>query len=69
MKNKEETDFEMFLFFERTPDLVCIAGKDGYFKKVNQAVIEKLGYSEEELFSKPIFKPKRRKWSISKEFT
>ena len=44
----------MFLFFEMTPDLVCIAGKDGYFIKVNRAVIDKLGYTEEELFSKPI---------------
>jgi len=54
MSNKEKTEFEMFLFFEMTPDLVCIAGKDGYFKKVNYAVINKLGYTEEELFAKPI---------------
>ena len=44
----------MFTFFEMTPDLVCIAGKDGFFKKVNRAVIEKLGYSEEELFARHI---------------
>ena len=54
MGNKQETDLEMFLFFEMTPDLVCIAGKDGYFRKVNQAVIDKLGYTKEELFSRPI---------------
>ena len=47
-------NLEMFQFFEMTPDLVCIAGKDGYFKKVNQAVIDKLGYTSEELFSQPI---------------
>src|SRR5688572_30739850 len=41
-------------FFEMTPDLVCIADKDGYFKKVNRSVIKKLEYSQEELFSKPI---------------
>jgi PAS domain S-box-containing protein len=46
--------FEMFDLFELTPDLVCIAGKNGYFRKVNAAVIDKLGYTEEELFSKPI---------------
>lgn len=54
MNDQEKTELEMFLFFEMTPDLVCIAGKDGYFKKVNRAVIEKLGYTEEELFAKPI---------------
>lgn len=46
--------FELFAFFEMTPDLVCIAGRDGFFKKVNPVVIDKLGYSEKELFSKPI---------------
>jgi PAS domain S-box-containing protein len=37
-----------------TPDLVCIAGKDGYFRKVNRAVVEKLGYTEPELMSLPV---------------
>lgn len=54
MRSKGETESEMFLFFEMTPDLVCIASKEGYFKKINQAVIDKLGYSREELFAKPI---------------
>ena len=44
----------LFAFFELTPDLVCIAGKDGFFKKVNPAVIEKFGYSEQELYAAPI---------------
>lgn len=47
-------DLNMFTLFEMTPDLVCIAGKDGYFRKVNPAVINKLGFTEEELFSRPI---------------
>jgi PAS domain S-box-containing protein len=46
--------FEMFALFEMTPDLVCIAGKDGYLKKVNPAVVAKLGYSEDELYENPI---------------
>jgi len=54
MKYLRETEFEMFLFFEMTPDLVCIAGKDGFFRKVNRAVIEKLEYPKEELFARPI---------------
>jgi|GEM_PF-6499423 len=37
-----------------TPDLVCIAHRNGFFKKVNQAVIDKLGYTEAELMSSPI---------------
>jgi PAS domain S-box-containing protein len=42
------------IFFELIPDLVCIAGFDGYFKKVNPAVKELLGYSYEELYANPI---------------
>jgi PAS domain S-box-containing protein len=49
-----DPEFEMFHFFEMTPDLVCIAGKEGFFKKINPAVINKLGYTKEELFSRPI---------------
>lgn len=41
-------------FFDQTPDLVCIAGYDGFFKKVNPAVPKVLGYSLEELYSRPI---------------
>ncbi len=54
MSAKGKTEYEMFHFFEMTPDLVCVAGKDGYFRKVNRAVIDKLGYTQEELFAKPI---------------
>ncbi len=48
-------EFELSHFFEHTPDFVCIARKDGYFHNVNQAVINKLGYSKEELLARPIF--------------
>ena len=47
-------DFELSAFFDMTPDLVWIADKDGYLKKVNSAVIKKLGYSEVELYSNPV---------------
>jgi PAS domain S-box-containing protein len=54
MENLSSFDADLFAFFEMTPDLVCIAGKDGFFRKVNPAVINKLGYTHEELFASPI---------------
>ena len=50
----KEPGFKLSTFFEMTPDLVCVAGRDGYFKKVNRAVIEKFGYTEQELMARPI---------------
>ncbi len=50
----KSVELELFTLFKMTPDLVCIAGKDGYFRKVNPAVINKLEYTEKELFASPI---------------
>ena len=47
-------NFSFETFFDLTPDLVCVAGYDGYFKKINPAVSNLLEYSLEELYSKPI---------------
>ncbi|MBC8984964.1 PAS domain-containing sensor histidine kinase [Pedobacter sp. N36a] len=46
--------FDTEPFFEVSQDLMCIAGFDGYFKRINPAVSKLLGYSDEELFSRPI---------------
>lgn len=50
----ERSDFKYDLLFDLSPDLLCIAGYDGYFKKVNPAVSKTLGYSMEELYARPI---------------
>lgn len=44
----------LFSFFEMTPDLLCIVNKEGFLIKSNDAVVDKLGYTREELFSKPV---------------
>ena len=49
-----QSDYKYERFFELSPDLLCIAGYDGYFKKINRAVSDLLGYSMEELYSRPI---------------
>jgi PAS domain S-box-containing protein len=46
--------FDLEYFFELSPDLLCVAGYDGYFKKINPAVPKTLGYTYDELFSRPI---------------
>lgn len=46
--------YDLELFFNHSADLLCIAGFDGYFRKINPALINVLGYSKKELFEKPI---------------
>ncbi len=54
----KRTTKQMYLqlepLFEQSTDCLCIADYDGYFVKTNPAFVELLGYSEEELGSKPI---------------
>lgn len=46
--------FDLDLFVQLSPDLICIAGYDGFFKKINPSVSNTLGYTQEELLSRPI---------------
>jgi PAS domain S-box-containing protein len=49
----KKTEQELNQIFNFAPDIICIATKDGYFKKINPAACNLLEYSEEELLKQP----------------
>ena len=50
---RRQVEQERERFFAVTPDLLCIAGFDGYFKSINPAWEVLLGYSHDELLGRP----------------
>jgi PAS domain S-box-containing protein len=49
----QSAESDLVRFFELSLDLFCIAGLDGYFRRVNSNFPRVLGYSERELVSRP----------------
>ena len=50
---RRQVEQERERFFAVTPDLLCIAGFDGYFKTINPAWEVLLGYPHDELLARP----------------
>jgi len=50
---RSRSDRELIRFFELSEDLMCVAGTDGYFRRVNPHFSQVLGYPAGELLSHP----------------
>jgi PAS domain S-box-containing protein len=49
--NANDTTYEAF--FDLSVDMLCIAGQDGYFKRLNPVWTQTLGFTQEELMARP----------------
>jgi PAS domain S-box-containing protein len=52
LQKQRENNFENLV--QGSQDLVCVVGFDGFFKKINLAFVNILGFSENELLSQPL---------------
>lgn len=50
---RKKSEDEQNMFFELSQDLLCVAGFDANFKKINPAFLHTLGYTEAELLADP----------------
>lgn len=51
--SRPDSNDELGELLDLSIDLICIAGIDGYFTRVNRAWTESLGYTKEELLTRP----------------
>ncbi|MEO6523935.1 MAG: PAS domain S-box protein [Mucilaginibacter sp.] len=51
---RKQLEQELNQIFNFAPDIVCVAGTDGYFKKINPALCNLLEFTEQELLQKPL---------------
>jgi len=54
VSGERQAQAQLAQFFSLSLDMLCIAGADGYFKRISPAFSRTLGWSEEELLSRPI---------------
>jgi PAS domain S-box-containing protein len=52
--SRKKIEIELAQIFTFTPGIICVAGFDGYLKRINPTGLELLGYSLEEMKSRPI---------------
>ena len=55
MIKRKRAEHQLNLFFDLSPDLLCIAGFDGYFKKINKSFPKTLGYTEDEILQRRFY--------------
>ncbi len=52
--SRKKIEIELAQIFNSTPHMICVAGFDGYLKRINPAGLKLMGYSLEEMRSQPI---------------